>query len=51
MSEGDDLGRNESKAKKLKDHPDLQEWEIEEAKDLAQLTADCKSDRNNNFFC
>jgi ornithine cyclodeaminase len=34
-------GRNESKAKKLKDHPDLQEWEIEVAKDLAQLTADC----------
>lgn len=34
-------GRDESKAKKLKDHPDLQEWEIEVAKDLAQLTADC----------
>lgn len=34
-------GRNESKAKKLKDHPDLQEWEIEVVKDLAQLTADC----------
>lgn len=34
-------GRDESKAKKLKDHPDLQEWEIEVAKDLAQLAADC----------
>lgn len=34
-------GRDESKAKKLKDHPDLQEWEMEVAKDLAQLTADC----------
>ncbi len=34
-------GRNESKAEKLKGHPDLQEWEIEVAKDLDQLTADC----------
>ena len=34
-------GRDESKAKKLKDHPDLHEWKIEVAKDLDQLTADC----------
>lgn len=34
-------GRDESKAKKLKTHPGLQEWEIEVAQDLAQLTADC----------
>lgn len=34
-------GRDMSKAKKLKDHPDLQEWEIEVAKDLDQLTAGC----------
>jgi ornithine cyclodeaminase/alanine dehydrogenase-like protein (mu-crystallin family) len=34
-------GRNESKAKKLKDHPDLREWRIEIAKDLDQLTTDC----------
>lgn len=34
-------GRDESKAKKLKDHPDFREWQIEVAKDLAQLTADC----------
>lgn len=34
-------GRNEIKAKKLKDHPDFRGWQIEVAKDLAQLTADC----------
>jgi ornithine cyclodeaminase len=34
-------GRDEAKAKKLKNHPDLQEWEIELAKDLDHLTAHC----------
>lgn len=34
-------GRDESKAKKLKDHSDLREWKIELAQDLDQLTADC----------
>jgi len=34
-------GRDESKAKKLKDHPDLREWRIELSRDLDQLTTDC----------
>ena len=34
-------GRDESKAKKLKDHPNLREWKIEIAQNLDQLTADC----------
>jgi ornithine cyclodeaminase len=34
-------GRDESRARKLKDHPDLQDWKIELAKDLTQLTANC----------
>lgn len=34
-------GRDESKAKKLKDHLDLRKWNIEIAKDLDQLTRDC----------
>lgn len=34
-------GRDESKVKKLKDHPDFAEWRIEIAKDLNHLTTDC----------
>lgn len=34
-------GRNEDKAKKLRDHPDLREWHIEVEKDLNALTAAC----------
>lgn len=33
------FGRDEVKAKKLKNHPDLREWKIEVAKDLNELTA------------
>ncbi len=35
-------GRNESKAKKLKEHPNLREWKIEIAQDLDHLTANCQ---------
>ena len=34
-------GRDEAKAKRLKDHPDLHGWSIEVAKDLNELTAAC----------
>lgn len=34
-------GRDETKAKKLKDHPDLRGWNIEVAKDLNELTSTC----------
>lgn len=34
-------GRDEAKAKKLKDHPDLRGWNIEVAKDLNELTSTC----------
>lgn len=34
-------GRDESKAIKLKEHPDLREWNITLAKDLDQLTQEC----------
>lgn len=34
-------GRDEAKAKKLKNHPGLHGWEIEVAKDLNELTAAC----------
>lgn len=34
-------GRDESKAKKLRDDPNLHEWVIEIANDLNQLVADC----------
>ncbi len=34
-------GRDETKAKKLKEHPELREWRIELAKDLDQLATEC----------
>lgn len=34
-------GRDESKAEKIKNHPDLIEWEIEPVKDLDRLTNHC----------
>lgn len=34
-------GRDEGKAKKLKDHPDLHGWNLEVAKDLNELTSAC----------
>lgn len=34
-------GRDEDKAKKLRDHPDLREWHIEVENDLNALTATC----------
>lgn len=34
-------GRDQSKAKKFKDHPDLLEWKIEVAKNLDQITTNC----------
>ena len=34
-------GRDASKAKKMKEHPGLRDWEIEIAKDLDQLTTAC----------
>lgn len=34
-------GRDEAKAKKLKDNPDLHGWKIDIAKDLNELTASC----------
>ncbi len=34
-------GRDESKARKLQEHPDLRQWEVEVAQDLDQLTENC----------